>query len=81
MLNYLLLNLFSCYLVQFTSFGAYIKFCFFLAVLGIHGMLTQKQSETADTDKTWESLKGSGLRKYKGGMSLKTLAPFCKISI
>lgn len=31
-------------------------------------MLTQKQSETADTDKTWESLKGSGLRKYKGGM-------------
>lgn len=39
----------------------------FIAVLGINGMLTQKQSSTADEDKTWDSLKGSGLRKYKGG--------------
>ncbi|XP_066912396.1 tropomodulin-2-like [Clytia hemisphaerica] len=42
------------------------------AVLGIHGMLTQKQSETADEDKTWDSLKGSGLRKYKGGITKAT---------
>ena len=30
-------------------------------------MLTQKQSETVEADKAWESLKGSGLRKFKGG--------------
>lgn len=42
------------------------------AVLGIHGMLTQKQSAVADNDKTWDSLKGSGLRKFKGGITAAT---------
>lgn len=42
------------------------------AVLGIHGMLTQKQSDIADSDKAWDSLKGSGLRKYKGGITQAT---------
>jgi len=42
------------------------------AVLGIHGMLNQHQSEQADADKMWKSLKGSGLRKYKPGVVKST---------
>lgn len=42
------------------------------ACLGIHGMLTQKQSDHMEADKAWESLKGSGLRKYKGGITIAT---------
>ena len=39
-------------------------------MLGIHGMLTQKQSVQVESDKAWDSLKGSGLRKYKGGINI-----------
>jgi len=42
------------------------------AVLGIHGMLTQKQSDQVEADRAWDSLKGSGLRKYKGGITVAT---------
>ncbi|XP_065660559.1 tropomodulin-1 isoform X2 [Hydra vulgaris] len=42
------------------------------AVLGIHGMLNQKQSEQMEADKAWDSLKGSGLKKYKGGITKAT---------
>ena len=37
------------------------------AVLGIHGMLTQKESDVIDNDKAWDSLRGSGLKKFKPG--------------
>ena len=43
---------------------------FLSAVLGIHGMLTTKQSEQVEADKAWESLKGSGLRRLKPGESM-----------
>ncbi|XP_065063826.1 tropomodulin-2-like isoform X2 [Rhopilema esculentum] len=42
------------------------------AVLGLHGMLNQQQSEQADADKMWKSLKGSGLKKYKPGVVKST---------
>jgi len=42
------------------------------AVLGIHGMLTQKESDIIDTDKAWDSLRGSGLKKFKPGITKAT---------
>jgi len=42
------------------------------AVLGIHGMLTQKESDVIDNDKAWDSLRGSGLKKFKPGITKAT---------
>jgi len=42
------------------------------ALLGIHGMLTTAQSEQVEADSAWESLRGSGLRKLKPGITKAT---------
>lgn len=42
------------------------------AVLGLHGVLTQKDSEMIESDQAWESLRGSGLKKFKPGITKAT---------
>jgi len=38
-----------------------------LAILGVHGMLTQNQSHYAEKQEAGKALRGSGLKKYKPG--------------
>ena len=40
---------------------------FFPAILGVHSMLTQSQSNWAEKPDAGKALRGSGLKKYKPG--------------